>query len=313
MTTKVKPVGLALSGEHVAALLADRRLTARLNASGLPFAVAGIDRVDSAAARSIVGSAHHATEPAVAVATLADWAPDLGWLAVAAAHRDRPDTLADSVAWASQRAGGRLGLVLGLRDRSAPAGDSLPTSPQAARDAAAAIRAQWHRRVPGTESPQTAPEAPVLAWRAESTGEAAAAGSVADILVWPAQRPEPLTTVTAASSGRPRLFLEIPAGGSNLGSRLAGHLAEQHTAGVILRPGRGEMALRDFVANAWPALARSGAFRTGWSGTLRERLALPATKPVTAADSTALPDRAPEPALGGRVPAQAALPAGGRR
>jgi hypothetical protein len=304
MTSYVKPVGIALTGEHVAALLADRRLTARLNASGLPFAVAGVDRVDSAALRSIVGSPHHATEPTFAVTTLADWAPDLGWLAVGAVLRDRPGTLARRMAWAGQRSGGRLGLVLGRRDRSAPAGDSLSASPEAARDAAAEIRAHWHRRVSGAGSRETAPAsppgAPVLAWRAESTGEAAAAGQVADILIWPAGRPERLVTVAAASAGRPRLFLELPAGGSDLGPRLASHLADEHTAGVILRVGPGEMALREFVAQALPVLASSGVFRTGRSGTLRERLALVAAEPRSGPGSAALPVRGPEPALTAR-------------
>ncbi len=289
MTSHVKPVGLALSGEHVAALLADRRLTARLNAAGLPFAVAGIDRVDSAVLRSIVGSAHHATEPTVAATTLADRAPDLGWLAVGTVQHDRPGTIARRIAWAGQRSGGRLGLVLGLRDRSAPAGDSMPASPEAARDAAAAIRAHWHVESSHTV-PASPPGAPVLAWRAESTGEAAAIGHVADILIWPAGRPEHLAAVAAANSGGPRLFLEVPAGGSNLGARLAGHLADKQVAGVILRAERGEMALREFVAQTLPVLASSGVVRTGWSGTLRERLALSSGRRGTSSESVVFQD-----------------------
>jgi hypothetical protein len=118
MTTSPKPVGVALSGAHLAALLADRALTGRLNDSGLPFAVAGLDRIDRAVPRS--GAAARSTVDSFAAATLADWAPALGWLAVAAANPDDSYDVARRVAAAGQQSGGRSGLVLGLRDRSTP-------------------------------------------------------------------------------------------------------------------------------------------------------------------------------------------------
>ncbi len=292
MTSHVKPVGIALSTEHLAALLADRALTARLNASGLPFAVAGVDRIDSVIPRPEEGPADRAVDPADVATTLADNAPDLGWLTVAVAQRGDQRNLARRAASADYLSGGRAGLVLGLRDRLGPArpagrsawaGKSRPASPTATRDAAAAIRALWQGWPPA--SPQGTP---VLAWRAESTGEAAAAGRVADILIWPASRPDRLGQVAAASSGA-RLFLEMPVGGGDLGPRLARNLADEHVAGVILRPEASETALRDFLARALPALASAGAFRAGWSGTLRTRLSLPVP--------ARLPAAAPEPAL----------------
>jgi hypothetical protein len=312
MTGHAKPVGIALSSEHLTALLEDRALTERLNAPGLPFAIAGIDRVASAVPRPGLGlqAPVSPAKSSVAVATLADWAPDLGWLTVAAVNRDQSYSLARRVASADYLSGGRSGLVLGLRDRLAPAGcdgrevypgESLPASPAATREAAAAIRALWaswsaESALSGCgefdlDNPITVPAspqgAPVLAWRAESTGEAAA-----DVLIWPAGRPEPWALV-AASSGGTRLFLEMPAGGSDLAGRLAHHLAGEHVAGVILRPEGSEAGLREFAARTLPGLIRSGALRTGWSGTLRERLSLPVPQLQPAPARTVLPVPAP--------------------
>jgi hypothetical protein len=298
MTTSHKPVGIALSGAHLAALLADRALTARLNASGLPFAIAGLDRIDRAVPRS-GAAAPRSSVDSFAAATLADWAPALGWLAVAAANPDDSYDVARRVAATDHQSGGRSGLVLGLRDRSAVARydrrqvwvsgglAGLPASPAATRDAAASIRAVWGA-VPAT--PQGTP---VLAWRVDSTGEAAAASRVADILIWPASRPENLAAVTAASSGA-RLFLEVPAGGQDLGERLAGHLADDRVSGVILRPEASETALREFIRTTAPELTAWRLLRTGWSGPLRERLYLPTPQPLPAAARIAAPASVPE-------------------
>ncbi len=297
MTTSHKPVGIALSGAHLAALLADRALTTRLNDSGLPFAVAGLDRVDRAVPRA--SAAPGGSVDSFAAATLADWAPALGWLAVAAANPDDSYDVARRVAAADHQSGGRSGLVLGLRDRSAVArydrrqvwaGDGLaglPASPAATRNAAASIRAVWGA-VPA--SPQGTP---VLAWRVDSTGEAAAASRVADLLIWPAGRPENLAAVAAASSGA-RLFLEVPAAGWDLSERLARYLADERVAGVILRPEASETALREFTRSVLPELTAWRLFRTGWAGTLRERLSLPAPQPVPAPARIAGPASTPE-------------------
>ena len=370
MTSHAKPVGIALSGEHLTALLADRALTAALDASGLPFAVAGIDRIDPAIPRPAAGATSpgqgSTVESTVAAATLAARTPRLGWLAAAAVHRDHPYNLARRIASADHLSGGRFGLVLGLRDRFAPAGPDgrevwggagltpgVPAGPATTRDAAAAIRALWqswpaesivadretrvyaradqvkhvdHRGVFDIDGPLTVPAtpqgSPVLAWRADSTGEAAAARGVADILIWPggdlatvrgeyppseeftAAEPDRLQTVVAAAgagTGGPRLFLEIPAApagknGGDLGARLAAYLADERVAGVILRPWRGEAALREFLARVLPELAGSGTLRTGWSGTLRKRLSLPAPEPLPATARPAFPAPVPVPA-----------------
>ncbi len=320
MTGQAKPVGIALSSEHLEVLLGDRALTERLNAPGLPFAVAGVDRVAASVPRPDAGATPATTATSsAALATLAEWAPDLGWLTVAAVHRDQSYRLARRVAAADYLSGGRSGLVLGLRDWLAPAGcdgrevwpgKNQPASPEATREAAAAIRALWlgwsaesARSDPGgfgfddaITVPASVQGAPVLAWRAESTGEAAAAGGVADILIWPAGRPEPWAMV-AASSGGTRLFLEMPAGGSDLAARVAHQVADEHVAGVILRPEGSEAGLREFAARVLPDLIRSGALRTGWSGTLRERLSLPVPplRPVPAGAPRPVP--VPGPAL----------------
>jgi alkanesulfonate monooxygenase SsuD/methylene tetrahydromethanopterin reductase-like flavin-dependent oxidoreductase (luciferase family) len=367
MTSHAKPVGIALSGEHLTALLADRALTAQLNASGLPFVVAGIDRIDPAVPRSgasaVLPGQGRTVESSIATATLAARAPRLGWLAAAAVHRDHPYNLARRVASADHLSGGRAGLVLGLRDRFAPAGrdghevwggagltGGVPVGPATTRDAASAIRALWqswpaesivadretrvyaradqikhidHRGAFDIDGPLTVPAtpqgSPVLAWRAGSTGEAAAARGVADILIWPAGEPatvrgeyppledspagerdrlQAVAAAGAAGSGGPRLYLEIPAGGTDLAARLAGYLADARVAGVILRPWRSEAVLREFLARVLPELTGAGAVRTGWSGTLRERLSLPVPEPLPATARPAFPAPAPAaPAL----------------
>ena len=67
-TPRPKPAGIALCGDHLAALLDDPRLTARLDASGLAFAVAGIDRVDGSGpapgARTVESTVAIAVRPA---------------------------------------------------------------------------------------------------------------------------------------------------------------------------------------------------------------------------------------------------------
>jgi hypothetical protein len=236
-----KPVGVALSGEHLTVLLADRSLTGRLNAAGLAFAIAGIDRVDRALPRQARRGTGTIVEPPVAAAVLAAKAPDLRWLAAAGQRDDADRPARPAVPGGYLPPAGRPGVLLGLHD-----------------------------------------DAPVLAWRVENTGEAAAARDVADIIIWPAGRPERLAQIAAAGSDGPRLFLEMPAGGSDPGARLAGHLADRRVAGVVLRPAGSEADLRAFVLRVLPELAGSGVFTAGWSGPLRERLSLPAPEPVPA-------------------------------
>jgi hypothetical protein len=236
-----KPVGVALSDEHLTVLLADRSLTARLNAAGLAFAIAGIDQVDRALPRQARRGTGTIVEPSVAAAMLAANAPDLRWLAAAVQRNDTGRQDRPAVPAGYLPPAGRPGVLLGLHD-----------------------------------------EAPVLAWRVENTGEAAAARDVADVIIWPAGRPERLAQIAAAGSDGPRLFLEMPAGGSDPGARLAGHLADRRVAAVVLRPAGSEADLRAFVLRVLPELAGSGVFTAGWSGTLRQRLSLPAPEPVPA-------------------------------
>ncbi|HVT66103.1 MAG TPA: LLM class flavin-dependent oxidoreductase [Trebonia sp.] len=307
-----KPLGVALSGGHLAALLADRRLAGRLDASGLAFAVAGIDRIDGAAPGSAT------VESTIAIATLAARAPRLGWLAAAAVHRDHPYNLARRVASADHLSDGRTGLVIGAIDGYAPDSGAgawggagltpgaplgLPTT----LDAASAIRELWlswpsssivadratgiyargeqivhidHRGVFNIEGPLTVPTtpqvAPVLAWYARSSGEVTAARAVADVLIVP---PGLLPAAGNGPGGAtPRLLAEVPAGDD----RLTGYLADDQVAGVILRPPAGDQALDEFFREVLPLLAAAGAVHAGWTGTLRERLSLAAPPPLAA-------------------------------
>jgi alkanesulfonate monooxygenase SsuD/methylene tetrahydromethanopterin reductase-like flavin-dependent oxidoreductase (luciferase family) len=330
-----KPVGVALSGDHLAALLGDRTLAGLLDGAGFAFAVAGIDRIDGSS------PADHTVESTIAAAVLAARAPRLGWLAAAAVHRDHPYNLARRIASADHLAGGRSGLVLGLADGYAPEGRDgdgawggaglsagVPLGAQTARDAAAAIRDLWlswpyasivadhdtgiyargeqivhidHRGVFAVDGPLTVPTtpqgSPVLAWYARSALEAAAAAGVADILIAPARTAAVLSRVGRARPGdeavaAPRLFLEIPAGDAGL----PGYLADDRVAGVILRPPGDGPAFREFLRSAPATLPGAGdpdGSRAAWTGTLRERLSLPAPRPLPAGLRPAFPAPVP--------------------
>ena len=334
---RAKPAGIALSGDHLAALLEDPRLTARLDASGLAFAVAGIDRVDG----SVPAPGARTVESTVAIAALAARAPRIGWLAAAAVHRDHPYNLARRIASADHLSDGRSGLVLGLSDGYAPAGRDgyevwggagltagAPIAVATTRDAAAAIGELWqswpyesiiadrqtriyargeqivhigHRGVFDIDGPLTVPTtpqgSPVLAWYARTAEEAEAVRGVADVLIRPVGQEHGPGAAAAGGPGKPRLFVEVPAEGGHLGSRLCTHPADDQVAGVILRPAREEPALREFVDDIVPELIAAGVIHaaTG-SGTLRERLSLPAPAPRATAwpglPRTGTPERA---------------------
>ena len=309
MSTLPKPVGVALSGTHLAALFGDRRLVAELDASGLAFAIAGIDRIDGFPPRGVT------VESTVAAAALAPLVPRLGWLAAAAVHRDHPYNLARRVASADHLSGGRSGLVLGLRDGYAPSGrhgdtvwggagltDGVPISVHTARDAAAALRELWqswpeesiiadrgsriysrgdqivrigHHGVFDIEGPLTVPttpqRSPVLAWRATTDAEAAAAREIADLLIWPAHRPG-----TPPSPGPGAgIYIELRVSDDDLGRQLSPFLGDPAVAGVVARPGDGAPSLRRFLryAATAPAIRAQAADVPGQ--TLRDRLSLP--------------------------------------
>jgi len=314
--TPTKPVGVALTGGHLAALLRDRDLAARLDAAGLAFAVGGVDRIDGSA------RAERTVESTVAVAVLAVRAPRLGWLAAAAVHRDHPYNLARRVASADHLAGGRGGLVIGLSDGYAPSGAAeghevwggarlsggVPLGVPTTRDAASVIRDLWlswpyssivadratgiyargeqiahidHHGVFDVEGPLTVPTtpqtAPVLAWYARTPGEAEAAQAVADVVIRPAAQARPPSV-----TGSARLYLEFPVPAADpVPGQLAARLADAEVAGAVLRPAAGEDALARFLGDTVPALTEVGVLGGGWAGTLRDRLSLPEPPPLT--------------------------------
>jgi hypothetical protein len=144
-----------------------------------------------------------------------------------------------------------------------------------------------HRGVFDIDGPLTVPTTPqgslVLAWYARTAEEAEAAQGVADVLIRPAGHETALVR-PPRGPGEARLFLEVPAAGIHLGSRLRTHLADDQVAGVILRPARDEPALRELVDDIVPELVAVGLIHPATGpGTLRERLSLPAPAPRAAA------------------------------
>ena len=315
MSTPAKPIGVALSGAHLAGLLGDRRLAAELDASGLAFAVAGIDRIDGSRPRDLT------VESTVAAAALAARVPHLGWLAAAAMHRDHPYNLARRVASADHLSGGRSGLVLGLRDGYAPAGrdgdtvwggarltEGAPISLHTARDAAAALRELWqswpqesivadrasriysrgdqivrigHRGVFDIDGPLTVPttpqRSPVLAWRATTSEEAATARDVADLLIWPAdgQRPLQDAGVLPPPPGGAGLYVELNVGDDDLEGQLSPFLGDPTVAGLVVRPGHDTPSLLRFLRHAAATPAICAQAVQVPGQTLRDRLSLP--------------------------------------
>jgi hypothetical protein len=301
-----KPVGVALAGEHLRALLADRALATRLDAAPLAFAIAGIDRVDG-------GRPSGPTiESTIAAGTLSAYAPRLGWIAAAAVHRDHPYNLARRIASLDHVAEGRAGVLLGLDDAFAPAvrdghevwggaglSPGVPVGIATTRDAALAIRKlfhSWpattivadrddriyaradaivhvdHRGVFDIDGPLTVPTtpqgAPVLAWRARTAQEASAAEAVVDLVLLPAD------ALDARAAGPAARYAETADAG------LAGALlADPRVAGVVLRPAPTTAALEALLDTVLPALAAAGTLAPPRGGTLRERLGLPDTPP----------------------------------
>ena len=163
-----------------------------------------------------------------------------------------------------------------------------------------------HRGIFHIDGPLTVPTtpqgSPVLAWRARTGQEAAVARDIADVIIWPAGQ-DYGPGVASASAVAPaavapagaRLFLEVPAGGGDLGARLRDHLADDRVAGVILRPAGDEPALREFIAGTVPDLIAAGTIRAATGrGTLRERLSLPAAGPLPFAGRPAFPAPVPQ-------------------
>ena len=332
MSGPVKPVGVALSGQQLAALLGDRGLVARLDAGPLAFAVTGIDRIDGATT-----PAGPTVESTIAAATLAALAPRLGWLAAAAVHRDHPYNLARRVASLDHVSDGRAGLLLGLSDGYAPSGreghevwggagltEGVPIGIDTTADAAAAIQALWHswpaaaivadrdtgvyarseeivhvdhRGVFDIDGPLTVPTtaqgAPVLAWRATTLPEAARARRVAEVLLWPLDAARTLDDV-AAAPGTAALFAEVAASDPELDARVAALLADDRVVGVVLRPDPSPDALAALLADGAGGWRSAAAAAVPGSGTLRERLGLPSPAPRPAGGRPAFPPSPPE-------------------
>lgn len=315
MSTQGKPIGVALSGAHLAGLLRDPSLAAELDASGLAFAIAGVDRIDGSGPRDVT------VESTVAAAALAPRVPHLGWLAAAAVHRDHPYNLARRVASADHLSGGRSGLVLGLRDGYAPAGPDgdtawggagltagAPISVHTALDAAAVLRELWqswpqgsiiadrasriyargdqivrigHHGVFDIDGPLTVPTtpqgSPVLAWRATAGQEAAAARDVADLLIWPADglRLPDGARVLGPSAGGAGSYVELRVSDSALDPQLSPFLGDPAVSGVVARPGEDTPSLLRFLRHAAAAPAVRAQAAGVRGETLRGRLSLP--------------------------------------
>ncbi len=315
MSTQAKPIGVALSGSHLATLFTEPSLAAQLDASGLAFAIAGVDRIDGSRPHDVT------VESTVAIAALAPAVPRLGWLAAAAVHRDHPYNLARRIASADHLSGGRSGLVLGLRDGYAPAGrdsdtvwggagltEGVPISIDTTRDAVAALRELWqswpyesiiadratriyahgdqivrigHRGVFDIEGPLTVPttpqRSPVLAWRGTAQEEAAAVREVADLLIWPADGRQSLEEagVLPSAPRGARIYVELKVGDADIEQQLSPLLSNPAVAGVVARPGDDTPSLLAFLNRA-VALPALRAHAVPYNGhTLRDRLSLP--------------------------------------
>lgn len=329
--TVTKPVGVALSGAHLAALLSDRDLSRELDRAPVSFAVAGSDRIDDAR-RTTMSAA--TAESTIAVTALSARIPHLGWLAAAAVHRDHPYNLARRVASADHLSGGRVGLLLGLRDGYAPAGprgrevwggaglsEGLPLAVETTADAAQAIRKLWHSwpaesivadrdtriyahgdrivhidhrglfEIAGPLTVPTTPQGtPVLAWRADTPGELAVAAREAEAVVCPFA----VDAVRSRADAAP-VFVEIEVRvGRDPRESVVGGLAQDHAAGVILRPEPSVDGLRELTATLLPSLRAAGVISEPLTGTLRQRMGLRFKPPSLGPTRPAFP--APLPA-----------------
>lgn len=330
--TVVKPVGVALSGVHLAALLSDRQLGRDLDRAPVSFAIAGSDRIDEA--RSADTSAA-TVESTIAVAVLSARIPHLGWLGAAAVHRDHPYNLARRVASADHLSGGRVGLLLGLRDHYAPAGprgrevwggaglsEGLPVAVETTADAAQAIRKLWHSWP--AESIVADRTTRIYAYgdrivHIDHRGLFEIAGPLTvpttpqgtPVLAWRADGPDELAVaareaeavvwpfavdVVRPSADAAPVFVEIEVrvGRDPRESVVAG-LAQAHAAGVILRPDPSVEGLRELTETLLPSLRAAGVIAEPLTGTLRQRMGLRFKPPSLGSTRPAFP--APVPAI----------------
>lgn len=320
-----KPVGVALSGDHLAALLADRELAARLDASGLSFAVAGLDRVDGSAP----SPGGHTVESTIAITTLSARVPHLGWLAAAAVHRDHPYNLARRIASADHLSGGRAGLVLGLCDGYTADGpaesagrevwggagltEGQPLGVPTTLDVAITIRDLWlswpvESIVADRETRIYARAEQILhidhrgAFRVDGPLTVPTTPQTAPVLAWYIRSQEEAEAAAGvadvlivSASGRglapdsARVILDVPAGDPALLSCVS----DPSLSAVLLRPEPDEQSLRAFLADEPAVPGASGSpSPANPDATLRERLGLPAPAPL-ASGRPAFPAPAP--------------------
>ncbi|MEE6388735.1 hypothetical protein V3G71_07775 [Microbacterium paraoxydans] len=303
-------LAVALTGAQVLDAVQHPELWRRLHATGIAFAVLGIDRLADDAAW---GGA--SIDSSVAATYLAD-AADGAVLLAAAAHRDHPYNLARRVASSDHLSRGRTGVLLGRRDLAAPddrgearawtgarLSEGGPLTAATARNAAEALRALWlswpadsivadrdtgiyalsdrilqvsHAGVFATAGPLTVPTtaqgAPPLAWFATDEDDLAAAEGVADLVLVA----EPLSALPRADAAWALTTVDVEAP-----SATPAIAAAVRRRDVVLRT---TAALAPLVETLEEARAADAFPRTDGT-TLRERLGLALPAPLAPSDT----------------------------
>lgn len=303
-------LAVALTGAQVLDAVQHPELWRRLHATGIAFAVLGIDRLADDAAWG-----GPSIDSSVAATYLQDEA-DGAVLLAAAAHRDHPYNLARRVASSDHLSRGRTGVLLGRRDLAAPddrgearawtgarLSEGGPLTAATARNAAEALRALWlswpadaivadrdtgiyalsdrilqvsHAGVFATAGPLTVPTTaqgiPPLVWLATDEDELAAAHGVADLVLVA----EPLVALPGAEPAWALTAVDVEAPSA----------AEVIAAAVA----RGDAVVRttaalEHLVQALEEARAADAFPPTHGATLRERLGLAVPAPLEPSDT----------------------------